>query len=216
MMFLEPGSSTEDRPCSGFKWALLTAAYLGDTHTIKALLQRELDAGVPEGLLNTGLEIAASRGNFEAVVAFGESVDPNEQGSCEGHPSISGSAFGQACMAGHETIVNLFLQPCYGVEKKGPAYEFAILRAARGWGNGHDHLEIIRSLLAQGEFTNLRKLQREILDEACYWGREDVVRMVIKDVQVRWRGQTPLQIVTSEGYESIVQVHLAHRDEPGQ
>lgn len=58
------------------------------------------------------------------------------------------------------------------------------------------NVEILKLLLAKGEVTNLRKLQREIIGESCYWRREGFLRLVLEDfpsVRFHWRGgQTQL------------------------
>ena len=59
---------------------------------------------------------------------------------------------------GHESNVDLLLQPCYGVKRSGPAYEEAALQAARGWGEGRGHVKIVHLLPANGEFTDLAQL----------------------------------------------------------
>jgi hypothetical protein len=59
-----------DRPYSGLDWALLTAAFLGNVRITKALLGRSQGNDRPDGLLSTGLEVAASQGHFDTVVAF--------------------------------------------------------------------------------------------------------------------------------------------------
>jgi hypothetical protein len=86
-----------------------------------------------------------------------------------------------------------------GLKEKGSAYDDVALRAAHGrYGRSHGHAEILKLLLAKGELTNLRKLRREIIGKSCYWGREDVLRLVLKDfprVRFQWRGaQTPIDV----------------------
>ena len=58
-------------------------------------------------------------------------ADATTVGICKGHWSGI-SAFGQACPVRHQKIVNLFLEPRRGVERKGSAYDDVVLRAARG------------------------------------------------------------------------------------
>ena len=58
------GDEKIDRPYRGLDWALLTAAFLGTTHVLKALLERSHDIDRSEGLLNTALEIAVSQGKI--------------------------------------------------------------------------------------------------------------------------------------------------------
>ena len=220
MLFLGPDDPDRDRPCSGSSWALLTAAFLGDTPTIKTLMKRSSESERQEGLLNRALEIAAVLGKVDAVVAFLEAnVDPKKQGSCKGRPGSCG-ALGHACRGGHGKIVDILLQPCYEVEKKGPAYEDAVFNAIRGSGEeAHGHLRLLRSLLAKSEITNLRGLQFNMFGGACFWGREDVVRMLIKELPrlpLTWRGHKPLNIARSRGHISIVQILLAHGAEPGK
>lgn len=134
-----------DRPYSGLDWALLTAAFLGNVRITKALLGRSQGNDRPDGLLSTGLEVAASQGHFDTVVAFLEgSVNPNEKGSCKGFPSACGNALVQACTEGHEKIVDLLLEPRYGIKKKGLQYEKAVLNAARGRPDeGHGYIRIL-------------------------------------------------------------------------
>jgi hypothetical protein len=217
LLFLGPDDPDRDKPCSGSNWALLTAAFLGDTPTIKALMKRSPNADRPEGLLNRALETAAVVGKVDAVVTFLEAnVDPNKQGFCKGRPG-SCRALGYACLGGNGNTVDLLLQPFYKVEKKGQAYEGAFFQAIRGPGeDGHGHLRILRSLFANGNFTHPRTLRRNIFGEACFWGREDVVRMVIRDLPqlpLAWRGRRPLDIASSRGHMNIVQILLAHEAE---
>jgi hypothetical protein len=115
-----------------------------------------------------GIKLAPSQGNFDAVVALIEAhANPTTIGICKGHRCGS-SAFGQACQEGHQKIVNPFLEPRHGAERKGSKYDDAVLKAARGHRDeNHRHVEILKSLLAKGEFTDLRKLQRDIVGEAC-------------------------------------------------
>lgn len=206
----------QDRSCSGLNWALLTAALLGDTDTIKALLKRSSNTGGQQNILNRGLELAASHGNFDAVVLLLEAnADPNAGTTCKGH-LCGGDAFRKACVAGHEKIVNLFLESGHGVKRNGSTYEDAVLRAARGYrSEDHGHVEIVKILLAKGEFANLGRLQRQIIGEACYWGREDVLRLVLENVasvQFRWRSwQTPLDVAIARKHENIGQILLAHK-----
>jgi ankyrin repeat protein len=218
LLFLGPDDSDRDKPCSGSNWALLTAAFLGDTPTIKALMKRSPNADRPEGLLNRALETAAAAGKVDAVATFLEAnVDPNKQGFCKGRPG-SCRTLGYACLGGHGTIVDLLLQPCHMVEKQGRAYEDAFFKTIRGPGEGdHGRLRILQSLFANGKFTHPRTLRHNILGEACLWGREDVVRMVIRDLPqlpLAWRGWRPLDIASSRGHMNIVQILLAH--EAGQ
>jgi hypothetical protein len=142
------------------------------------------------------------------------------RGSCKGFPSACGNALVQACTDGHEKIVDLLLEPRYGIKKKGSQYEQAVLNAARGRPDeGYGHIRILQSLLTKGEFPNLQKLRRNILGEACYWGREDVVRLMLQhltSVRFCWRGQKPLNIALSRKHESIVQLLLAHDADPGK
>jgi hypothetical protein len=141
-------------------------------------------------------------------------ADPTTVSICKGHWS-GVSAFGQACQVGHQKIVNLFLEPRHGVERKGSVYDDVALRAARGrYDRSHSYAEILKLLLAKGEFTNLRKLQREIIGESCYWGKEDVLRLVLEDfpsVRFPWRcAQTPIDVAIARKDETIVQILLAH------
>jgi hypothetical protein len=65
-------------------------------------------------------------------------------------------------------------------------------RQALGRGEGRGHVKIMRSLLANGEFTDLAQLRYNIIGEACYWGSEDIVRMVLQDqihLNVLWEGR---------------------------
>jgi hypothetical protein len=74
------GDENMDRPYSGLDWALLTAAFLGSAGITKAPPGRSQGNDRPDGLLNTGLEVAASQGHFDTVVAFLEgSINPNER-----------------------------------------------------------------------------------------------------------------------------------------
>jgi hypothetical protein len=89
---------------------------------------------LPEDLLDTALEVAVLQGDFEAAGTFLlRNIDPNVTSSCKGRQSANGGALRQACMAGHESIVNLLSQPCYGIKKSEPGYEETVLQAARGW-----------------------------------------------------------------------------------
>jgi ankyrin repeat protein len=161
------------------------------------------------------LKFAASQGNIDAVVTLIEAgAHPTSKSSCKGY-GMGVTPFGKACEEGHQKIVNLFLEPRHGVRRKGPKYDQAVLNAARGRRDGnHGHVEILKSLLAKGEFSNLRKLQCDIIDEACFWGREDVLRMVLEDfpsVRFLWRGwQTALDVAIARKRETIVQILLAH------
>jgi hypothetical protein len=222
LLFLGPDDPDRDKPCSGSNWALLTAAFLGDTPTIKALMKRSPNADRPEGLLNRALETAAVVGKVDAVVTFLEAnVDPNKQGFCKGRLG-SCRALGYACLGGNGNIVDLLLQPCYKVEKQGRAYEDAFFKTIRGPGEGdHGRLRILQSLFANGKFTYPKTLRNNILGEACLRGREDVVRMVIRDLPElpltwRWRGWRPLDIASSRGHMNIVQILLAHEAEQKQ
>jgi len=114
---------------------------------MKAVLGRSSDTNLPEGLLNMGLEAAVWQGNFETVGMFLGKKYRSKQDEFLQRPS--------EC---HESIVDLLLQLCYGVKKRGPAYEEAALQATRGWGEGRGHVKIVHSLLASGEFTDLAQL----------------------------------------------------------
>jgi hypothetical protein len=190
---LGPGNPVDDRLCSGLSWALLTAAFLRDADTIKAVLDRSCGTDLSESLLNTALEVAVLQGDFEAVGMFlPRNTGPNKTGSCKGHQSTNGGALRQACTAGHESIVDLLLQPCYGIKKNGLPHEEAVSQAARGRGEGRGHAKITRSLLANGEPTDLAQLRYNIIGEARYWGSEDIVRMVLQDqinLNVLWEGR---------------------------
>lgn len=216
-----PECGGQDRSCSGLNWALLTAALLGDTDTIKALLKRSSNTDKQQNILNRSLELAASHGNFDAVVLLLEAnADPNARTTCKGH--LCGvNAFREACMAGHEKIVNLLLEPGHGVKRKGSTYEDAILKAAHGYrSEDHGHVEIVKLLLAKGEFANLARLRCNIIGEACLWGREDVLRLVLENVpsvRFHWRSwQTPMDIATARKHENIVQILLAHEATQGK
>lgn len=105
---LGPGNPVDDRLCSGLSWTLLTAAFLRDADTIKAVLDRSCGTDLSEGLLNTALEVAVLQGDFEAVGMFlPRNTNPNKTGSCKGHQSTNGGALRQACTASHESIVDL-------------------------------------------------------------------------------------------------------------
>ena len=207
---------SQDRSCSGLNWALLTAALLGDTDTIKALLERSSNTDRPQNILNIGVRLAASHGNFDAVVALlEENADPTATSYIKGHFGGS-NAFKQACEAGHKKIVSLLLEPRHGVKRKGSEYEDAVLKAARGRRNeDHGHVEILILLLTEGDFANIGHLRRNIVGEACFWGREDVLRLVLEDiasVRFRWRGwQTPLDVAIAHKHENIAQILLAHQ-----
>ena len=120
----------------------------GGPYTIKAMLGRSSDTNLPEGLLNTGLQVTVLQGNFEAVGHVRHKKYRSKQDGFLQRPS--------EC---HESIVDLLLQPCYGVEKSGPAYEGAALQVGRGWGEGRGRVKIVPSLLASGEFTDLAQLR---------------------------------------------------------
>ena len=110
---LAPGNQVEDRSCSSLKlgspWQPL---FLGTPLCDQGRARRSCDTNLPEGLLNTGLEVAVMKGNFEAVGMFlARNIDPNKTGSCKGHQSINGNALRQACMTGYESIVDFLLQP---------------------------------------------------------------------------------------------------------
>ena len=200
--------------CGGLNWALLTAAALGDVHTITALQRRSSNSDGLKCMSSRGLDIAASQGNFDAVVAFlRANVDPNGMGSCEGHRS-NYSALARAGHGGHVKIVDLLLEPIYGVQRKGSAYRTAVVLATRGCRvEDPGRVDIIRSLLVKGEFADIRKLHRDILHEAIYLGREDVVRMVVEYlpcVRVRWRNRQPLQMAVDRGYKNIAQILIEH------
>jgi ankyrin repeat protein len=131
------------------------------------------------------------------------------------------NAFREACMAGHKKIVNLLLEPGHGVKRKGSTYEDAVLKAAHGYhSEDHGHVEIVKLLLAKGEFANLAQLRGDIIGEACLWGSEDVLRLVLENVasvRFQWRSwQTPLDIATARKHENIVQILLAHEANQGK
>jgi hypothetical protein len=91
---------------------------------------------LPEDLLDTALEFAVLQGDrdLESAGTFlPRNIDPNVTSSCKGRQSAKDGALRQACMAGHESIVNLLSQPCYGIKKSEPGYEETVLQAARGW-----------------------------------------------------------------------------------
>ena len=152
------------------------------------------------------------------VVILGSNVDPNKRGSCKGRMNAYGNALVQACIQGYKRIVDLLLQPVYNVERKGPVYERAVSKAACGRPDeNHGHVEILKSLLAKGEFANLEQVRRNVIGEGCYWGREDVVRMMLQDITIVnfwWQKRAPLQIATSRGHKSIVQLLLEHGAKP--
>lgn len=146
-------------------------------------------------------------------------TDLSAMSICKGH-STGISAFKEACTAGHERIVNLLLDPSHGVKREGSRYENAVLKAARGYGNeDHGHVEVVKLLLTKGKFAHLGRLRCDIIGEACYWGREDVLWLVLEDiasVRFLWRGQELLDIATDRRNENIVQILLAHEANQGK
>ena len=200
------------------EWALVTAAFLDNpavVQTLLGLLPFPRQQTVP---LTNPLRMAVRMGYNDLVLLLLENgADVNGSFAFVKSPCAHGTALEQACIMGSAQIVELLLNPRYQLKTFGPAYEEAILKAARGRNANivdcDSYTKIIRRLMNRGRWVNLPLLRSKIMCEACHHGREDVVGMMLDDGADQeakgYDGRTPLYKAASMGRAGIVQLLLS-------
>ncbi|KAK1146894.1 hypothetical protein N8T08_002220 [Aspergillus melleus] len=204
---------------------------IGNLPLVKSLLgNRAVDVNRENPYFGRPLHIAAAWGHV-AIVRYllDHGADPNlftgpqeentddwehvHLGSRHRYQSPEGSALRAAALGGHEQIVNLLLEPKYGLSLSRAEYLRATLAGVRG-----GHVNVINILLqATGETVpGLGAFREEMLWEAVRHNQEAVVQMLLDlgaDVSAppyadgRDHGDA-LNIAASQGYDRLVHMLL--------
>jgi ankyrin repeat protein len=202
---------------SPLEWAIVTAAFLNNLTAVQTLLGLLLP-GRRTMLLTNPLRMVVRMGYYDMVLLLLDNgADINGSFAFDKWACGHGTALEQASLAGSIQVVELLLNPHYQLKTFGPAYEEGILKAAKcrdaNTVGRNSYKSIIRILLDRGRWVNLPLLRSKIMCEACHFGREDIVRMMLDDgadgEAKRHDGRTPLYIAAEMGHAGIVQLLLS-------
>lgn len=213
------------------------AAHVGNTSLLKKLIDEGVDIDAESGCFGRALRGAAFGGHRDAVLLLLDHGADANLGSRIANARLQTSwkatalncgrestALQAAARRGHERIVRLLLKPKYQVVAKGNDYKRAILHAARG-----GHSSLLQALIDIGKIKKPEELQQWILVEACHYGHEPIIQMMLdldtnlNDVyrgeEHEWVGsvaKSPLRIAASHNFHNIVQLLLANGADPNK
>ncbi|KAK2810618.1 hypothetical protein FQN50_002875 [Emmonsiellopsis sp. PD_5] len=187
---------------------LSAAAYIGDIDLVTSLIiDQGVNCNTPTNLLPTPLWLAAFRGHEQIVSFLLETgrATPNPQNEYDLDRYLEYSPrgvhgrwefnFGEnlrletplqaACYAGRRGVVDILLQPKYGIQLRGAHYYAALMWALRG-----NQPEIARRLIDEGSISGYRSGNSQVrqrdrpfwnvaLVKACEAGAEDVIELIL-------------------------------------
>ena len=166
---------------------MLTASFLGETHTVRALLDHNLDNADPaircQGL-SVALHMSVRRGDeVLARLLLEQGADINDSSGYVNRQEIAweGGPLEAACEEGHQHMVDLLLEPFYGLKTSGEAYDWAIVCAAGSSASHSASTNMVRHLLARA--TSLRRPDfiSETFIAACSTGNEAVANIALEE-----------------------------------
>lgn len=195
-------------------WALATTAFVGNISAFKAILNnfnnsdKTLQLSPQYSYRNihqpwvtyrhptsgptwvSALTVAIRKNNYELAVLLLETCDNlvNEYTLVPPHEN----ALETACQQGSLQMVDLVLDPRWGLDYASWHAYYAVQNAARcsclreGPTNCDERIAIIHTLLPLlSPERDCQKLKNEVLKQACKWGCMSLVRMLVEDLDAQ-------------------------------
>ena len=183
---------------------IIVAILNNDAAFLRYLLRESVDVHIQTKYFGAPLTLAAKEGHYKVILELLEhGADPNHK---EGKDA---TALRSSCQQGHQTIVQLLLDPKYRLQTSGKNYVNAIKDAATA-----GHTGLVRYLIDNGSLENLPSLLQETLWITANTGNEEILRMVINlgvDLNAEKTCKTrALEIAARQGHLSIVTLLFEH------
>ena len=211
---------------------LMIAVHIGDIGTVKTLLEREVTDGLSRAqAASKVLSLAVGQGDikmFDLFLKYGASVKwgrPIYSATQIRPPCRQATTYGTpleaACSIGHYPIIELLLDPKYGLtlaDYKGIqplptlitlAYENTMRLEIRQTHRSSEEVhDLVQLLLTKGTFADQSDIQRDLLYEACKYGNEQLAAALI-DACGRNPGGWHLYFAAEAGRLEMVKLLLA-------
>ncbi len=164
---------------------LAAVAFLGKLDIVASLLREGVDVNTNSEYFGSPLRAAAGRGHAQVVwLLLEHGASASNVGGRAAYCHGEDTALQAASRRGDEAIVRLLLEPNYGLQTAGVAYDNAIMEAVR-----LGHANVVTCLLDKHNSANLGRLQSEMLLVASRYGHIRLVQTILDNgINVNFRG----------------------------